>query len=311
MPTPPTAAMDAIAHCSLRVTGLRDIEPPKNVGTDPLTATVTRGDGIPSAASAAVWTQHREDEFRRLLAHKLRNPLAPIVTCVQILQSRAPQDRLLHHALDLMDRQLTRLVHMLDELCHADTNGACDPMPEAQPTKSGFVNAGGGEAGGLNGHRTRGRALDGVSEGTNDTVNLQLPFNSKQRVLIVDDNLDAAEALRLLLCIKGFEVFTACDGMEAIRRTKECAPDVILMDLEMPTMDGCEAARRIHAIPDCEAIPIVALTGLDHDCDRERSRQSGMVEHLVKPVEVAAVQEVLRSLIPGAQLCCNSQLPGQ
>jgi CheY-like chemotaxis protein len=299
MPVPPNAAMDAIARSSLQVNGLHEIQPPKNGGTEPLTATMELGEGISATGSASVWTKHREEEFLRVLAHKLRNPLAPIVTCVQILQSRAPQDRLLHHALDLMDRQLARLVHMLDDLCLAGTNGAADPMPETQPTRSSVTIAGNGEAGGLNGHRACGTALVGLAEETDGTVNLQASFNAKHRVLIVDDNLDAAEALRLLLCIKGFEVFTASDGTEAIERTRECAPDVIFMDLEMPTMDGCEAARRIHAIPECEAIPIVALTGLDHDSDRERSRQSGMVEHLVKPVEVAEVQELLRSLIPG------------
>jgi CheY-like chemotaxis protein len=298
--TPKNAAMDAVARSSLRVNGLHEIEPPKNGSAEPRTAALELGDGISASGSTSVWTKHREEEeFLRVLAHKLRNPLAPIVTCVQILQSRAPQDRLLHHALDLMDRQLTRLVHMLDDLCLHGTNGAADPMPETQPTRSNAAIAGNGEAGGLNGHRACGTALVGLVEEADDTVNLQASFNAKHRVLIVDDNLDAAEALRLLLCIKGFEVFTASDGTEAIERTRECAPDVIFMDLEMPTMDGCEAARRIHAIPECEAIPIVALTGLDHDSDRERSRQSGMVEHLVKPVEVAEVQELLRSLIPG------------
>ena len=299
MKVPPNAAMDAMAHSSLRVSGLHEIEPANNGSPEPRAAAVALGEGISATGAASVWTQHREEEFLRALAHKLRNPLAPIVTCVQILQSRAPQDRLLHHALDLMDRQLARLVHMLDDLCLAGTNGTADPMPETRPTPSGLAIAGNGEAGGLNGHRACGTALVGPAEPTDETANLHASVHAKHRVLIVDDNLDAAEALRLLLCIKGFEVFTAADGTEAIERTRECAPDVIFMDLEMPTMDGCEAARRIHAIPECEAIPIVALTGLDHDSDRERSRQSGMVEHLVKPVEVAELQELLRSLIPG------------
>ncbi len=296
---PPPAALEAIAHPSLQVAGLHGIVRPKYGDTDTLTATAEPRDGVSAAASAVIWTKQLEDEFLRNLAHKLRNPLAPIVTCVQILQSRAPQDRLLHHALDLMARQLARLVHMLDDLPGANGNGGCDPMFETQPTQSESVNGAGREVDGFDGHRDRGRALGDVREGTDDKANHQPTFSLKHRVLIVDDNLDAAEALRLLLCIKGFEAFTACDGPEAIQRTKEYAPDVIFMDLEMPTMDGCEAARRIHAMPECESIPIVALTGLDHDSDRERSRESGMVEHLVKPVAAAVVQEVLRSLIPG------------
>jgi CheY-like chemotaxis protein len=299
MPVLPPAALEAIARPSLQVTGLHDMGRPRNGDAGALPATVELRDGVSAAASAAIWTKQHEDEFLRNLAHKLRNPLAPIVTCVQILQSRAPQDRLLHHALDLMARQLTRLVHMLDDLPGANEHGGCDPLLETQPIRSDSANAGDGKADGLDGHRGGGRGLGDALEETDDKMNLQPTFNLRHRVLIVDDNLDAAEALRLLLCIKGFEVFTAGDGLEAIQRTKEYAPDVIFMDLEMPTMDGCEAARRIHAMPDYESIPIVALTGLDHDSDRERSRESGMVEHLVKPVAVRVVQEVLRSLIPG------------
>ncbi len=297
MPMPPTAAMAAITHSSLHVAGLHDIERARAAGADPLRATVELVEDLSGAGSSAVWTRHREEEFRRSLAHKLRNPLAPVVTCLQILQSRAPQDRLLHHALNLMDRQLTCLMQLLDDLSGAHRNGAVDPTPEAQPRWSSLINSEDEKPDGLNGNRACDGALDGVRDEMHDSVNHQASLNLKHRVLIVDDNPDAAEALRLLLCIKGFEVFTASDGLEAIQCTKDYAPEVILMDLEMPAMDGCEAARRIHAMPECESIPIVALTGLDHDSDRERSHQSGMVEHLVKPVEVTAVQELLRSLI--------------
>lgn len=264
--------MNAISHASLRIAGLHQGERCKQGAHEGVTAAVPVEAELSAAPSAAAWTKHREEEFLRLLSHKLRNPLAPIATCVQILQSRAPQDRLLHHALDLMDRQLTRLAQLLDDLSVGHLSASCEPIAEVQP----------------------------VCPEVDTTVMLRAAFNTKQRVLIVDDNLDAAEALRLLLCIKGFEVFTASSGVEAIKRTVECAPDLILMDLDMPAMSGWEAARRIHAMPECQAIAIVALTGLDHDCDRERSRQSGMVQHLVKPVEVAAVQEVLRNLIPEA-----------
>lgn len=224
MPMPPTAAMEAITHSSLQVAGLHDIERPKAAGAEPLRATVELVQDLSGTGPPAVWTRHREEEFRRSLAHKLRNPLAPIVTCLQILQSRAPQDRLLHHALNLMDRQLTCLVQLLDDLSGAHRNGAGDPTPEAQPRWSSLINSRDGEPGGLNGHRACDGALGGVREETDDGVNHQASLNLKHRVLIVDDNLDAAEALRLLLCIKGFEVFTASDGLEAIHCTKEYAP---------------------------------------------------------------------------------------
>jgi CheY-like chemotaxis protein len=246
---------------------LHDIEPSNGVGSDSSAVTEQRVEQLDAAGPTALRANLHQDEYLRVLAHRLRNPLAPIRTCIQILENRAPQDRLLHQALDLMDRQLRRLSNLLDDLCsiHGPASGA--PMPE---TPRAQVNA----------------------------AEVGSPLNLKHRVLIVDDNLDAAEALRLLLCIKGFEAFTAADGIEAIERTQERSPDIIFMDLEMPNMDGWEAARRIHAMPECEAIPIVALTGLDRDSDRERSRESGMVEHLVKPVEMAAVQDLMQSLVP-------------
>lgn len=199
-----------------------------------------------------------------------------------------------------MDRQIRRLSSLLDDLYSDNGSAGSAPMPEMQHTRTGEAEAGSEEAeadASSIDRALRRLGIDMPGE-ANDTVNNGHPLKLKQRVLIVDDNLDAAEALRLLLCIKGFEAFTASDGMEAIERTQECSPDIIFMDLEMPNMDGWEAARRIHAIPECAAIPIVALTGLDHDLDRERSRESGMVEHLVKPVELAVVQDVMQSLVP-------------
>ena len=265
---------------------------------------VTSAAALEGRAQSSLTTlrlKQHEDEYLRVLAHRLRNRLAPLRTCIQLLENRAPQDRLLHQALDLMDRQIRRLSSLLDDLYSDNGPAGSAPMPEVQHTRTGEAEAGSVGADEADGSRVdralRGLGIDMPGE-ANDTVINGRPLNLKQRVLIVDDNLDAAEALRLLLCIKGFEAFTASDGMEAIERTQECSPDIIFMDLEMPNMDGWEAARRIHAMPECAAIPIVALTGLDHDLDRERSRESGMVEHLVKPVEMAVVQDVMQSLVP-------------
>jgi CheY-like chemotaxis protein len=292
----PTAAIQAVSQSALEVTELEDLDIRKEDGAVPLTVSSEDGEEI-TAASAAAWANHRQDEFLRVLTHRLSNPLAPIVTCIQILQSRAPQDRLLHHALDLMNRQLANLVGVLEDLRSADRSGRSARDPEAQRAYSGTPGPGGKDAMRLNAQRALGAVISEKPKQLHEHVNGDRSRGSKHRVLVVDDNLDAAEALRLLLCIKGFEVFTASDGTEAIQRTEECAPDIIFMDIQMPQMDGWEAARRIHAMPEFDAIPIIAMTGLDQDSDRERSRESGMVGHLVKPLEVTTVQEVLRSLI--------------
>jgi CheY-like chemotaxis protein len=117
--------------------------------------------------------------------------------------------------------------------------------------------------------------------------------STRHRVLVVDDNRDAAASLATLLHMIGHEVHTAIDGEEALERAGELQPDIIFMDLEMPRMDGLEAARRIRALPHGQFTSILALTGWAQESDRQRTRGAGMDYHLVKPVSVEALQKVL------------------
>lgn len=114
-----------------------------------------------------------------------------------------------------------------------------------------------------------------------------------RRVLVVDDNRDAAASLEALLRLLGHEARQAHDGIEAIEAAKAFAPDVIFMDIGMPQMDGLEAARRIRELPLATRPAIVALTGWGQDADRERSQRAGIDEHLVKPIELGALNRVL------------------
>jgi CheY-like chemotaxis protein len=120
--------------------------------------------------------------------------------------------------------------------------------------------------------------------------------NRGQRVLVVDDNTDAAASLALLLQMEDYEVCTAEDGEEAIECARAFGPQVIFMDLDMPRLDGLEAARRIRTLPNGEYVHIVALTGWGQEADRQRTRDAGMDHHLVKPVSLDALQSVLRTL---------------
>ena len=117
--------------------------------------------------------------------------------------------------------------------------------------------------------------------------------NARYRVLVVDDNRDAAESLATLLQIGGHEVHTATDGAEAIARTEQLRPNVIFMDIGMPRTNGLEAARSIRALPFGQHISIVALTGWGQEADRQRTRCAGMNHHLVKPISSDALQSVL------------------
>jgi PAS domain S-box-containing protein len=105
-----------------------------------------------------------------------------------------------------------------------------------------------------------------------------------QRVLVVDDNVDAACSLELLLRSLGHETRVAHDGATALQAASDFEPDIVLLDIGMPDLDGYEVARRLRAQRNGRNIRIVAVTGWGQDADRERSREAGFDVHLVKPV---------------------------
>ncbi len=105
-----------------------------------------------------------------------------------------------------------------------------------------------------------------------------------RRILVVDDNRDSAESLSEMLSLFGNELAQAHDGFEAIEQAERFRPDLILMDMGMPRLNGLDATRRIREQPWGRQITIVALTGWGQDTDRERTRAAGCDDHLVKPV---------------------------
>jgi signal transduction histidine kinase/CheY-like chemotaxis protein len=117
-----------------------------------------------------------------------------------------------------------------------------------------------------------------------------------QRILIVDDNRDAANTLGALLQLIGADVRVAYDGETALEAVPGFRPSVVLLDLGMPGMDGYEVARRIRAEPAARDTTLIALTGWGEASDRERSREAGFRHHLVKPVDLNAMQAVLATL---------------
>ncbi len=117
---------------------------------------------------------------------------------------------------------------------------------------------------------------------------------NKLRILIVDDNRDAAGMLAMLLQFSGHETYTAHDGLEAVEATTKLQPDVILLDIGLPRLNGYEAAQKIREQQKQPGRPLlVALTGWGQDEDRRRSEEAGFDAHLVKPVDVAALGELL------------------
>ena len=114
-----------------------------------------------------------------------------------------------------------------------------------------------------------------------------------KRVLVVDDNLDSAESLSLLLELMGHTVRTAHDGEEALAEADAFRPDLVLMDIGMPRMDGYEAARRLRQAPWAADTVLVALTGWGQDEDKRRSEEAGFDRHLIKPVDPTALEALL------------------
>jgi PAS domain S-box-containing protein len=123
------------------------------------------------------------------------------------------------------------------------------------------------------------------------------------RILIVDDNEDAADSLGMVLGLDGHEVIAAYNGEQALERAQAFRPDVVLLDIGLPGVDGYEVARRMRACKPLQSVRLVAITGYGQEADRERARSAGFAFHLVKPLEFAALQEIL---VPAE----NANVPG-
>ena len=117
---------------------------------------------------------------------------------------------------------------------------------------------------------------------------------------MVDDNRDAAESLAELLQISGHETRLAYDGVEAVEAAAAFRPDVVLLDIGLPKLNGYDAARRIREQPWGKTMVLVALTGWGQEEDRQKSSEAGFDGHLVKPVDHDALMKLLADL-PAAQ----------
>jgi PAS domain S-box-containing protein len=362
---------------------------------------------------------NRKDEFLATLSHELRNPLAPLRSSLEIVKRLATAPPSASAALEIMDRQLSHLVRLVDDLLEVSriTRGQVELRREqlrldaaihsAIETSEPLIRAGNhrlivslpdeplmldadpvrlaqifgnllnnaakySDKGGqieiaarrdgdaalvtirdsgdgipseqfaklfqifTRGERSARRNQSGLgiglalvrrltemhggrveasSEGIGkgSCFSVRLPLNVRQvaapkargrdpstidslSVLVVDDNQDAAESLAMLLRTAGAAVHVAHDGPTAIAEFERSEPDVVLLDIGMPDMDGCEVARRLREISPADRVALVALTGWGQDEDRRRVREAGFDHHLVKPVDLASLQSLLTSL---------------
>jgi PAS domain S-box-containing protein len=372
------------------------------------------------AVAALQEADRRKDEFLAVLAHELRNPLAPLRNGLEVMRLAAGDAQLVARTRDMMGRQLSHLVRLIDDLLDvsrvsrnrmelrrsrillADVVGsaveAARPVFEAAgldlrvslPPKAIHLDAdltrlaqvfgnllnnsakytprGGqvqltavrdddhvlvrvqdsgigipaaslpiifdmfsqvnrsieGSAGGLGIGlalvkslvEMHGGTIEAASpgEGRGSTFTVRLPMlqdreerlpaapaaglpgpgaGPKRRILVVDDNRDSADMMAKMLELLGNEARTAWDGIEAVAVAEQFRPQVILMDIGMPKLNGYEASRRIRAEPWGRDIVVIALTGWGHEVDRARSKSAGCDGHLVKPVSRDDLEKVL------------------
>ncbi len=132
-----------------------------------------------------------------------------------------------------------------------------------------------------------------------DSIATAPPPARSCRVLVVDDNLDAAESMAELLAMHGHEVRMAHDGPAALEAVQQFQADLVLLDIGLPGLTGLEVARRIRQIPALANIMLVAMTGYGQETDHRNSKEAGFDHHLVKPANFDQVNKILATVIPG------------
>ena len=124
---------------------------------------------------------------------------------------------------------------------------------------------------------------------------------TRRRVLVVDDNVDAADSISMILQTAGYDVRCVYDGPSVLAAANTYRPDVLVLDIGLPGKDGYDVARELRQIPEFQAMPIVAVTGYGQESDRRRSREAGIDLHLTKPVDPQELQAFVAGKIGGAR----------
>ena len=121
------------------------------------------------------------------------------------------------------------------------------------------------------------------------------------KILLVEDNEMNRDMLSRRLERKGYEVLIAVDGSEGVQMAHSHSPDLILMDMSLPVLDGWEATRRLKAAPETSAIPVIALTAHAMATDREKAMEAGCDDYDTKPIELPRLLSKIEAMLSGTR----------
>jgi DNA-binding response OmpR family regulator len=124
----------------------------------------------------------------------------------------------------------------------------------------------------------------------------------RKRILVVDDEIYIVHILEFTLTMEGYEVLTASDGEEALRKVEQDRPDLIVLDIMMPKLDGYEVCRKLREDEDFRSIPVVLLSAKGRPIDRETGLEVGADDYIVKPFSPRRLLEKIRDLLARAEL---------
>jgi CheY-like chemotaxis protein len=210
-----------------------------------------------AAESLLLRAAHEREKQFATIAHELRNPLTPLRNGIEIVRQTSGTDPVLARTVDMMSRQIGHLLRLAENLVATDDPQALAESRETAPPAA---------------------------------------ESARMKILIADDNADGADSLAMLLQTQGYMVLTAPDGRRAVELSEAFRPDVILMDVAMPHMDGLQATREIRLHLWGSRIRVIALTAWGGEAERRRTLEAGMDFHLVKPVDPQVLAALLREL---------------
>ncbi|MGC9602708.1 MAG: response regulator [Minisyncoccia bacterium] len=224
---------------------------------------------------AASTEEEKKQELLAVLAHELRNPLAAIISSAELLKLQKMSTADATATLETIEDRVHAITDILNDMLTP-----VSPWREIVPIKTSIL-AHTHLAPTIKSRLHSGRKVPQAKQA--------------RTILVVDDNEVAAEALGRLLELRGHTVTLAFDGSSAIRNVRELHPEVIILDIGLPDIDGYEVAHILQQEKHFSST-LIALTGYGQAQDKERARKAGFHAHMVKPVGIAEIEEAFRRL---------------